>query len=216
MPTYTLCPFSPGDSKAIVIGLLLWADPSDPTPANPRQPEKRMYPVLAISQGQVSTGILPGCGDDCYPPCLQTRVSYSKIIGGVLLPKESLGMSWLRPFFSVLHSLVSILENPKGPRTLLLAQDSLDALALPGTGMKTNTANAIHAWHPAPHTVPQHSLCPACPRQVLRSSAEPSPKRGPRQEKSEEQPQEKLAPKDEGVLGFNRLSPHNKDIPRDE
>lgn len=41
-----------------------------------------MYPVLAISQGQVPTGILPGCGDDCYPPCLQTRVSYyaSKVL----------------------------------------------------------------------------------------------------------------------------------------
>lgn len=72
----------PRDSKAIVIGLPLRAAPSDPTPANPRQPEQRMYPVLAISQGQVSTGILPGCGNDCYPPCLQTRVSYyeSKVL----------------------------------------------------------------------------------------------------------------------------------------
>lgn len=115
-----------------------------------------MYPVLAISQGQVPTGILPGCGDHCYPPCLQTRVSYyaSKVLKeehrrsvAGKLANWSLGMSWLRS----LQSLVSILENPKGPRTLLLAQDSLDALALPGTGMKTNMANAIHAGHPVPH-----------------------------------------------------------------
>lgn len=60
-----------------------------------------------------------------------------------------------------------------------------------------------------------NTLYPGCPRLVPRNSAEPSPQRGPRQKKSEEHPQEKLALKGEGVLGFDRLSPH-KDIPRDE
>lgn len=68
--TSSLCPFPPRTQSYSPR-----VAPSDPTRASPRQPEQRLYPVLAVSQGQVPTGILPGCGDDCYPPCLQTRVS---------------------------------------------------------------------------------------------------------------------------------------------
>lgn len=54
----------------------------------------------------------------------------------------------------------------KSPQILLLAQDTLGALALPGTGIKTNKAHAIHAPQPAPHPL---LFRPGCPRQVLRS-----------------------------------------------
>lgn len=77
----------------------------------------------------------------------------------------------------------------KSPQILLLALDTLGALALPGTGIKTNKAHAIHAPQPAPHPT---LFCPGCPRQVLRSlvlsSAQqaPAPKeaRGRRNQRS--------------------------------
>lgn len=118
-----------------------------------------MYPILAISQGQVPTGILPGHGDDCYPPCQQTRVSY---YAPEVLKEEhrrsvaAQGVSGYE--LDRVLPLGAILENPKSPQILLLAQDCLGALALPRTGIKTK-ANAIYAPYPASHPgfLPQYS-----------------------------------------------------------
>lgn len=48
----------------------------------------------------------------------------------------------------------------KSPQILLLAQDTLGALALPGTGIKTNKAHAIQAPQTAPHPITLLSWLP--------------------------------------------------------
>lgn len=179
-----------------------------------------MYPVLASArarcpQESCQTMVMTATHPAYSPEFLLMYLKYSRRNTGDCCDP--------RGPFRPPHSLVSTLQNPKSPQILLLAQDSLGALALPGAGIKTNKANAIYAPTPScssSKTPTSTLLCPGSPRQVLRSLVPRRPQApGPREargRRNQEVPQGKLSLKDKRVLGSDRLSWHNKDITRDE
>lgn len=119
-----------------------------------------MYPVLASArarcpqescQATVMTATHPA-----YSPVSYYAPEYPKWNQeGCGYPRSP--WEWAGPFFRH-HPLWS--PPCKSPQILLLAQDTLGALALPGTGIKTNKAHAIQAPQTAPHPITLLSWLP--------------------------------------------------------